>query len=95
MIHPDRADKPMVEHDEVGAIHADNDEPLGEHHELVIAAPATLTPKLALETPIEAVPAPTPAPVVVQPAEPTGPVIPKLEPGEVYVDELGNVHQGE
>jgi hypothetical protein len=86
---------------------------LSEHHELIIAAPDALTPKLVVEEPqaepqliqpapvqppVEAVPTP---PVVVQPAapvepsRPAEPEIPKLEPGEVYVDELGNVHTGE
>jgi hypothetical protein len=48
-------------------------------------APLPKQPDRVIEAPPEIKPAPP---------GPPEPVIPKLAPGEVYVDELGNVHQG-
>jgi len=51
-------------------------------------APVVVTPQLIQPEP------PKPAEATA-PATSAEPAIPKLEPGEVFVDELGNVHTGE
>jgi hypothetical protein len=73
-----------------------------EHHELKVEPverPKVIEPVAAEPTPAPqpmapVVPAPTPAAAPAKPSEPDKPAVPKLQPGEIFVDDLGNVIQG-